>query len=122
MSNISVLAESDDTTLCLRLTGMIGADEFDRYFHQEIEKRVANNDYFNMLVEYDSNFKGWEPEAAERNFKSILSLSSKPRKLAYINPPEQKIVLMKYAKPLLSGEIKYFDSGHFSEALNWIKE
>jgi hypothetical protein len=122
MTTVTILPDSNDTTLCLRLTGTVTAEDFDRYFHQEIKKRVDKHGFFNMLVYYDADFKGWEPEAADLNFKSIIELASKPKKLAYVNPTKSKIMLMKLADPILGGEICYFEENELEQALQWIRE
>jgi hypothetical protein len=122
MTSITILPESNDTTLCLLLSGHITAKDFEKYFHQEIKNRVEANGFFNMVVTYDEAYKGWERDAADLNLKSILELGSKPHKLAYVNPPKRKILLMKMAEPLLKGEIRYFENGGYQDALKWIKE
>ncbi|MDB5491020.1 MAG: hypothetical protein JWO78_869 [Micavibrio sp.] len=122
MTSVVILPESNQTTLCLQLHDQVTADDFDHYYHQEIKKRIAANGYFNMIVTYSADYKGWEPDAADLNLKSILELGNKPHKLAYVNPPKRKILLMKMAEPLLKGEIRYFEEGQYEDALKWIKE
>lgn len=118
MASITLLPDSDDQTLCLQMTGQITPDEFENKYRQEIEKRIDKNGYFNMLVYYDRNFKGWDPQAAEMNLKAIITLGRKPRKLAYVNPQKSKIMLMKLAQPILEGEIRYFAEDELAEALH----
>lgn len=122
MSSVTILPDSNETTLCLRLSGQVIAQDFDDYYHQEIKKRVETQGFFNLIVCYDPDYKGWTEEAAEQNLKSIFEMGSKPKKLAYVNPPMRKILLMKMTEKLLSGEIRYFEDGQYPEALKWIKE
>lgn len=122
MPSITILPESDDYTLCLQLTGLVSGDEFDRSYRDEIRQRIARNGYFNMLVHYDRYFKGWEPDAADKNLKAIIELGPKAGKLAYVNPQPNKIMLMKLTQPIVSGEIRYFDEKELDQALKWVKE
>ena len=122
MTSVVILPESNETTICLMLHDHVVAEEFDKYYHQEIKKRVAANGYFNMIVTYATDYRGWEPDAADLNLRSIMELGSKPHKLAYVNPPKRKILLMKMAEPILKGEIRYFEDGGYQDALKWIKE
>jgi len=122
MTSVVILPESNETTICLLLHDHVVAEDFDKYYHQEIKKRVAANGYFNMIVNYAPDYKGWETDAADLNLKSIMELGSKPHKLAYVNPPKRKILLMKMAEPILKGEIRYFEDGGYQDALKWIKE
>lgn len=122
MASVIILPDSNETTLCLQLHSHVTAEDFDKYCHQEIKKRVEANGYFNMIVHYDSDYEGWEPDAADLNLKSIMELGSKPHKLAYVNPSKRKIMLMKMAEPIIKGEIRYFEEGQYQDALKWIKE
>jgi hypothetical protein len=122
MASVVILPDSNETTLCLQLHSHVTAEDFDQYCHQEIKKRVEANGYFNMIVHYDSDYEGWEPDAADLNLRSIMELGSKPHKLAYVNPSKRKIMLMKMAEPILKGEIRYFEEGQYQDALKWIKE
>lgn len=122
MTSVVIMPESNETTLCVSLNGQVTATDFDHYYHQEIKKRVEKNGYFNMVVYYDPDFKGWDLDAAELNLKSIFELGGKPHKLAYVNPPKRKILLMKMAEPLLEGELRYFEDGQYEDAVQWAKE
>lgn len=122
MKSVSLLPESDDVTVCVRLTGLVTTEDYIQNYHNEIKRRAEKYGFFNLLVFYDENFKGWEENAAEQNFKSICELGDKPYKLAYVNPRESKIMLMKLAQPLMRAEIRYYDPGDLDEALRWIKE
>lgn len=119
---ITILPETDDTTLCVRLTGHINARDYKQNYGQQIADRAKRHGFFNLLVYYDEHFTGWDADAAELNFKSICELADNARKLAYINPGESKIMLMKLAGPMLVADIRYFDAHELQTALEWIKE
>lgn len=123
MQTIFILPESTDTILCVRYTGTVTLADFTQYHYREMIKRVDENGYLKMVVCYDNNYKGWEPDAADANLKSIVELAKKARKLAYVNPQKRKIFLMSMVHDLLEGaEIRYFESDDYESALAWVKE
>lgn len=123
MQTVFILPETTDTTICLRYTGAVTLQDFDRYHHQELLKRTNENGYFNMVVCYDNDYTGWEPEAADANLKSIVELAKNARKLAYVNPQKRKIFLMSMVNDLLvDAEIRYFDGDDYASAVEWVKE
>jgi hypothetical protein len=123
MQTISVLPETTAQVLCVRYNGTVTADDFKQYHYQEMIKHADENGYLNMVVCYDSDYIGWEPEAADANLKSIVELSTRARKLAYVNPQKRKIFLMRMVNDLLKdAEIRYFDSDQYAEAVRWANE
>lgn len=123
MQTISVLPETTAQVLCVRYNGTVTADDFKQYHYQEMIKHADENGYLNMVVCYDNDYIGWEPEAADANLKSIVELSSRARKLAYVNPQKRKIFLMRMVSDLLKdAEIRYFDSDEYAEAVKWVNE
>ncbi len=120
-ATVIVLPQTDENTLCVELRGLIRRDDHKRNLHDNIEKMVARQGWFKMLVYFGPEYQGWEHGAAEFSMGSIIDLGKYARKLAYINPPEKKILQNKLAAPLLSGEIRYFDQNHFQDAVDWIK-
>lgn len=122
MPNIIILPESDSTTLCIRYTGMINAEEYNTYHYYKLLERHEKLGWFSMVVHYDDNFEGWTPDGAEANFRSMCEMGAKARKLAYVNARERKVLLMKMlAGHVVTGEIRYFDTGHYDEAVKWAK-
>ena len=120
---VFVLPESNETTLCVRYSGMVDAENYNTHHYFELLDRHAKQGWFNMVVYYDDNFEGWTPDGAEANFKSMCEMGSKARKLAYVNPRERKVLLMKMlAGHLIGGEIRYFETGEYAEAVRWANE
>lgn len=123
MQTVFILPETTDTTLCVRYSGALTVEDFDHYHHQELLKRREENGYFNLLVCYDNDYSGWEPEAADANLKSIVELGKNARKLAYVNPHKRKIFLMRMVNDLVKdAEIRYFDGDDYAAAVAWITE
>lgn len=117
---IFILPQSNDTTLCVRLSGMIDAAEYDRKFAAAIEKMAAAPTPFNLLVIYDETFEGWSREAADSSFKNFSQYSPKARKLAYVNAPEARILMMKMMQPITKAQVRYFAPDALDEALAWV--
>ncbi len=122
METVRLLPESDETNVCVSYHGMLDAADYDRNLHQNILSRANEHGYFNLLILYGEDFQGWTPEAAEADFRSICQLADKPRKLAYVNPDKNKVMVMKLTQPILSGETRYFSTDEYDIAMKWLKE
>lgn len=117
---VTILPETNDTTLCLRLSGTITADDYMKNFDTPV-KRIANtNGWYNLYVLHDADFVGWSPEAADLSFRCISEYSPKARRLAYINAPDSRMLMMKMLKPMMQAETKFFDEDQKDEAMAWI--
>jgi hypothetical protein len=118
---IITLSETSSTMLCLRLTGEITAQDFNDYFDAPLKEMVARNGYYNLYIYYDPDFSGWSPEAADLSFKCISTYSPKARRLAYVNAPDSRMLMMKMLEPIMNAEIRYYDEEQKEEALAWVK-
>lgn len=118
---IEVLPETGEETICLRLTGTITTDDFIQNFDNLVKDRVGKYGRYNLFAYYDADFQGWEPEAADLSFKCISTLGKMVVRAAYINPPESRFLMMKILKPILTGEVRYFNADQYDEAMEWAK-
>ena len=120
---VFILPESTETTLCVRYTGMVDAENYNTHHHRHLLERHTRQGWFNSVVYYDDNFEGWTPDGAEANFKSMCEMAPHARKLAYVNPRERKVFLMKVlASHFAEGEIRYYESSQYDEAVKWALE
>lgn len=119
---ITILPQSNDTVLCVRLTGMVSATEYAEKFGAVVEKMAKNYKNFNLLVFYDEAFEGWSLEAADLSFKNFSQFSPHAHKLAYVNAPESRMLMMKMLKPITNAQVRYFDKNALVEALEWVRE
>lgn len=117
---VIILPESHDAILCLRLTGMVAADDFTKNFGDRVYQMVADYGQYNLYVFYDENFEGWSREAADLSFKCISQCGTKARRLAYVNAPESRILMMKMLRPLMNAETQYFNLADRDQALQWV--
>jgi len=118
---IITLPETDLTTLCLRLTGIIQRDEYLNDFDLPLRIMVETYGTLNLCLIYDEKFEGWCPEAADLSFKNISDLGPAARRVAYVNAPDSRHLLMKMMDPLMHAEMRYFDLADEAEALLWVK-
>ncbi len=120
-NEIVILPDSDDETLCVRLKGVVAKGEFEIRFLEPLTQRAGQGKKYNLLIHYDESFEGWEKDAAEISFQSIIDYGATARKLAYVNPPDSKLLQIKMARPLFGGEIRFFDEGELDQAIHWVK-
>ncbi|MBI2235266.1 MAG: STAS/SEC14 domain-containing protein [Micavibrio aeruginosavorus] len=117
---ITILPGTHDATLCLRLSGEITAQDFIDYFDTPLQNIIARHGYYNLYLHYAPDFKAWLPEAADLSFKCISICSPKARRLAYVNAPDSRMLMMKMLEPMMQAEIRYFDEPQRQEALDWV--
>ncbi len=118
---VVLMPESDKGALCVAVSGTIRKEDHERVIYRELAERIKRDGHFSMLVHFTPEYKGWEHDAAEVSMKSIVEFGKYARRLAYVNPPEKKILQNKLAAPILGGEIRYFDAEDLPMALKWIK-
>lgn len=117
---IITLPETTQTTLCLQLTGTVTAQDFTEFFDTPVRHMADTYNYYNLCVHYDEKFEGWSREAADLSFKCISQYSPKARRLAYVNAPDSRMLMMKMLEPIMKAEIKYFDEDARTEAIAWV--
>ncbi|MDB5491018.1 MAG: hypothetical protein JWO78_867 [Micavibrio sp.] len=118
-TTVTTLPETNETSLCLRLNGTVTAEDYLNYFDLPLRAIVTKNGFCKLCVIYADDFVNWSPEAADLSFKNISELAPKARKVAYVNPPDSRMLLMKMLDPVMDGKVRYFDAGQDAEALSW---
>lgn len=118
---ITIMPETQGCTLCLRLTGTIAADDFINKFGDRVRDIAEKYNHYDLYILYDEHFEGWSREAADLSFKNIAQYSPKARRLAYVNAPESRILMMKMLKPMMNAEVRYYNLSEKDEALAWVK-
>ena len=121
-ATVTILPETDDTTLCLRLNGIVTKEDYLKYFEEPLNRILEKNDHYSLLALHAADFQGWTEEAADLSFKCISTVGAKARKAAYVNAPDSRMLMMKMLKPLMTAEVRYFDEDAYDEALRWVKE
>jgi hypothetical protein len=120
-NEVVVMPQSDECTLCVTLKGVVSVPEYEEHFYKPIKSMVESGCKYNLLIHYDPTYVGWDKKAAEMSFQSIIDYGHESRKLAYVNAPDSKMLQVKVAKPLLSGEVRFFDEEELEDALEWVK-
>ena len=115
------LSWSTPQVVAVELRGTISKADHVKHIRNPIAKSVEEAGWFNLLMIYN-DFVGWEPEAADSSFNTIIDYGRKAHKLAYINPPDKKRLQMKLTKALFSGEVRYYEADEVEEARQWILE
>ena len=119
---VDILPETGGAILCVRFTGTVNADDYTTYFEQPLEKIVSAYGHTSVLIFFDDSFCGWTPEAADLSFKCISTYSPKARRLAYVNAPDSRRLMMKMLEPISSAETRFFETAQIQDALNWVTQ
>lgn len=117
---VVILPETDEHTLCVRFTGLIRKEDHKLNLRDRLAAMVEKDGWYSMLIEY-KDFVGWEHDAADISLRSIMDFGKFARRLAYVNPPEKKVMQTKLTAPLFGGEMQFFDEGDFDAALEWVR-
>lgn len=121
-ATIEILPQTNAQTLCLRLTGTIDAEDFTQNFGQHVQNIAEKNGFYNLYILHDAAFKGWSRAAADLSFKNIGQFGAKARRLAYVNAPASRILMMKMLQPMMNAEVRYYNLSEKEEALAWVME
>lgn len=117
---IARLPDSEGDTLCYALSGLVTGKDHES-FVRDVQETVGRYGSFNILFHYRPSFQGWEKEAADGNLRAILDYGRATRRLAYVNPPEKKIIHHKMAPEMFGGEMRYFEEAQLRDAIAWVK-
>lgn len=117
---VVILPQTAGKTLCVELRGVIERRDHQKHIRQNLNDIVSKHGAFNFLIYYGPDYKGWKQDAADSSMESIVDFGKYAEKLAYVNPPEQKVFIHKLAKPLFGGETRFFDEEELDEALEWV--
>lgn len=118
---ITILPETDDTALYIKVRGTITLDDYMEFFDIPVKAIADRNGWYNLYVDHDPSFRGWAEDAACASFKCISEYGPRARRLAYINPPDSRRLLMKMLSPIMSAELRFFEDGQQDEAIAWMK-
>lgn len=120
---VIILPQTDEQTLCLRYTGVVTKqDHYDGMVVPGLAI-IERNGYYNLLIEYGPDFKGFLPDAADQSFRLIRDWGKYGRRIAYINPSPRRMFMTKIVAILLGNSaIRNFSSDEFDEAVAWVKE
>lgn len=116
----TVMPETDDRTVCMEVDKPISLEGYKDNFLPHVENIMEKHGELRILV-YFKEYKGWEEEAAKFDIEQTLHYGKHITKLAYVNPPEKIIFANKVRKPLIKGEIKFFEEKELSKAIDWVK-
>lgn len=120
-NTITIMPETSATTLFVHLHDTISVDDYIQFFDTPVRAIQQKNGWHNLLVYYDRDFKGWSEQAAALSFKCITDIGSTARRLAYVSPPDQRILLMKMMRPIIKAETRYFNLEDLDDAIAWMQ-
>ena len=91
------------------------------YFDTPLKAIANKNGWYNLYIVHDENFKGWSAEAADLSFRCISEYSPKSRRLAYVNAPDARMLMMRMLSPLMTAEVRFFDTEEQEDAKAWMQ-
>lgn len=119
--NVVILPETSGNVIVATYKGIINKEDYQVFHDLLVEKHEKYGD-IKVLVYFDEDFKGWEKDAADLNFRSLSEYVKHITRLAYVNPSPHKMLQMKISAPLVKGELRFFNTEDYYKALKWVKE
>jgi len=118
--SITILPETHDAVLCVSFHETVTAEDYLEYFERPLEHIYNTFGYVSALIHFDGSFSGWTKEAADLSFRCISTYAPKAKKIAYINAPDSRMLLMKMLAPITTADVRFFDPSQKNDALKWI--
>lgn len=115
------LPQTDQTALFIQVSGTINRDDYMQYFDAPVRAICRDNGWYNLYIDHLPDFNGWAEDAAALSFKCISECGPHARRLAYVNPPDSRRLMMKLLDPIINAELKFFEDGEQDKAIEWIK-
>ena len=103
-----ILPESKDNILCVEIGEVISSSSYNEILEPAIKKILAHHDQARLLIHYSADLPGWEEKAARKDLENMAHIGPRLSKIALINAPEQTLIKWTTLKPLVSGEVRYF--------------
>ena len=118
---VITLPESSGNLLCLHFTGIVTLENHAVLCDKPLRAIVSKYGNYRFLALY-KDFAGWTTEAADNNFRLINDICHAAERLAYVNPPERKMLQLSLQRAALTPDMSFFDEGDLEEALAWIQQ
>lgn len=117
---ITILPETNKNTLFLEISGRVTLQDYMENFDTPVYRMVKENGWYNLYVHYDRSHTGWDEDAAAASFKCISECGPKARRLAYVNPPDSRRLMMRMLDPIMHAEMRFFEDDEQEEAKAWM--
>ena len=119
---LELLPESDDKTLVVKVAGTLTGEDYEKHFIPAMEQRLAHHKKINVLILFDTDFNGWEAQAAWDDMVFGIQHRNDFEKMAVVADQQWIQWATQVGAYFMDGQIKTFSQDQFSDALNWIKE
>ena len=117
---VTIMPETTETTLFVCLSGKVTKDDYMEFFDKPVKEIAYGQGWYNLCVVHDDDFQGWDEGAAYHSFECIAEIGERARRLAYVNAPDSRRLLMKMLSPIVKAELRFFDSEEKEEAIDWM--
>ncbi len=116
----TVMPETTDNALCLRIDKPISVEGYQENFLPRIWKMVEDHGEIRLMTYYH-DYQGWEEEAAMFDMAATLQYGKYLKKLALVDAPDKLVTQYMVKKSLISGEVEFFESHQLQDAIAWTK-
>jgi hypothetical protein len=120
-TSVILMPESDDRTVCVTFRGIVTLADHRANLFDQMQARIEKYGYYNLVLYFHPDFRGYTPEAADSGFRGIRDMGRSARRIAYVNPTPRKLFQTQMTRALLCEEVRNFDAEELAEAIAWAK-
>ena len=118
---ITVMPESHENILVVQATQKLTSQDYETVFIPRMGELIEKFGKIRTVVYLDEQFEGWELGAMWDDAKFGMKHKSDFEKVAVVGGPKWIEWGTKLGSYFMEGEVKTFDEGQLSQALDWIK-
>lgn len=120
---VKILPQSKGDLIVFEYSGYITEREYMDVLFNYLNEVVEKEKSLRLVCRFCEDYEGWEEGAAQANMKNIIDHVKYVSKIAYVNPPSSKVFQTKLmGGKLFKGEMKYYNSNQFDEAIEWVSQ
>ena len=116
-----IMPETDERVLCIEVDQRVTLEAYKKVLEPAFRTILAKQGEIRLLLHYSGSFPGWDIDAAAYDLGIMTEVGRLVKKVALIMPPEQVRQRWTTLRPLLGGELKFFETDEISSALQWVK-
>ena len=118
-----ILSQSKGKKLVIRASGKLSVDDYEKNLIPKLNEVFKNHKMLDMLVEFTDDFAGWDSAAAAwDDMKLGLEYAGSFSKFAIVGAPEWVAWGARFYGFFVHGEIRQFETGEFTKALEWLED
>ena len=115
-----LMPESEGSVLCYEINRPISLEGYEKNFLDPAQSIIKQYGELRLL-NYFTNYQGWEEEAAIVDLSAHVTLGRYVKKMAFVNAPEKEVMARLIRQSLTNAELRFFPENLLKDAIKWVK-